>query len=326
MLNLMIIKLVLPSISVMVPAFALLLLWASTALASCYSVRNDASWVKVRTINSSAADCPYFTDNLNGSQAVGAVTGGGEVIQTYDGSSIVGFKFETGNGANFLIARRFQVIGETYTGSSPRDVYCSSYSNSSYTAEWYNRGSSNPSDPLIFLRGYSTSTTSKQNCFYCEYEAGQGDPFQTMWQANGGIDIYVTSNQVFPTSSPTAMPTASPATTSPTASPATASPATTSPTASPATASPATTSPTASPATASPATTSPTSSPTSSPDDDDAESIVGPVVGAVCGFLVLAAVVGYCYYQRGKPSVDQNANDQNFAGVVNDQKGGNNAL
>ena len=82
---------------------------------------------------------------------------GNDNLLGYEGTE---FLFTTGDYSRWLICDQTEVNGGTYSGTA-RTIKRSSISESSYTAIWYNRGSSKPEDPYISLEDHTVSLQNK---------------------------------------------------------------------------------------------------------------------------------------------------------------------
>jgi hypothetical protein len=124
-----------------------------------YQIQNKTGvggWRIVRFLPSTSTTWYPIDDNLTGTTSSG-ISYDYTNFWTVPFGTFDEFVFATFNTNYWLQVTKFQAIGENYN-NSPRTIIKSSISNTSYTANWYNRGPPGSDyDPQIGLRNHRTA-------------------------------------------------------------------------------------------------------------------------------------------------------------------------
>jgi hypothetical protein len=123
-----------------------------------YQIQNKTGvggWRIVRFLPSTSTTWYPIDDNLTGTTSSG-ISYDYTNFWTIPFGTFDEFVFATFNTNYWLQVTKFQAIGENYN-NSPRTIIKSSISNTSYTANWYNRAATSY-DPQIGLRNHRTAT------------------------------------------------------------------------------------------------------------------------------------------------------------------------
>jgi hypothetical protein len=122
-----------------------------------YQIQNKTGvggWRIVRFLPSTSTTWYPIDDNLTGTTSSG-ISYDYTNFWTIPFGTFDEFVFATFNTNYWLQVTKFQAIGTNYD-NSPRTIIKSSISNTSYTANWYNRSTA-PEDPWIGLRTHQTA-------------------------------------------------------------------------------------------------------------------------------------------------------------------------